>query len=224
MVYVTGDLHGEYSRFSKTAIKKLKKRDTLLVCGDFGFVWNGDKAEKKFLKKIGKKKFTTLFVTGCHDNYNLLSEYPEEEWCGGKVRVISGRLMQLCRGEIYTVEGKSFFAFGGGESSDESVREESNLWWPEEQPSPEEEAQALRKLETWGNQVDYIITHDAPVSICEFLNVPPIDVNSRINNFLETVGKTIQFKQWFFGKLHQDKSITNRHRAVYLKVIPLKDE
>ena len=118
----------------------------------------------------------------------------------------------------------SFFAFGGGESSDGALREENNLWWPEEQPNEAEETYALETLERWGNKVDYIITHDAPVSICEFLNVPPIDVNSRINSFLERVGKTVEFKQWFFGKLHRDQVITNRHRAVYLKVIPLKEK
>ena len=222
MIYVTGDLHGEFSRFQKTEIKKLKKGDTLIVCGDFGFVWAGGKKEKKLLKKIGKKRFNTVFVTGCHDNYELLKKYPEKEWCGGTVRVLSGRLMQLCRGEVYPLEGKTFFAFGGGESADGMLREENNLWWPEEQPTAEEEAYAFEKLEKWGNKVDYIITHDAPVSICEFLNVPPTDVNSRINNVLEKVGKTVEFGQWFFGKLHRDQAITNRHRAVYLKVIPLE--
>lgn len=222
MIYITGDLHGEYSRFTKTGINKLKKGDTLIVCGDFGFVWNGGKKEQKLLKKIGKKDFNTVFVTGCHDNYDLLKEYPEQEWCGGKVRVLSGRLMQLCRGEIYTLEGKSFFAFGGGESTDGMLREENNLWWPEEQPNKVEEDYAFQKLEQWGYKVDYIITHDAPVSLCEFLGVPPTDVNSRINNVLERVGKLVEFKCWFFGKLHQDKVITSHHCAVYLKVIPVE--
>ena len=40
MVYVTGDMHGDASRFSDPRLKKLKKGDTLLVCGDFGFLWN----------------------------------------------------------------------------------------------------------------------------------------------------------------------------------------
>ena len=221
MIFITGDMHGLMERFQDSAFRHIKKGDTLIVCGDFGFVWDGSRREQKLLKKIGKEKFNTVFVTGCHDNYDLLKEYPEQEWCGGKVRVLSGRLMQLCRGEIYTLEGMSFFAFGGGESSDGALREENNLWWPEEQPNEAEETYALETLERWGNKVDYIITHDAPVSICEFLNVPPIDVNSRINSFLERVGKTVEFKQWFFGKLHMDKVITGRHRAVYLKVIPV---
>ena len=223
MVYVTGDLHGEYERFTKTAIRKLRKNDVLFVCGDFGFLWNGGKKEAKILNKIGKKRFHTVFVTGCHDNYALLRQYPEEEWCGGKVRAISGNLKQLCRGEIYTVEGKTFFAFGGGESSSSVSIEDNPYWWPEEQPTPEEEAYAFEKLASVGNRVDYIITHETSVSLCEFLNIPPADVNSRINNFLEKIGKTVEFKQWFFGKFHQDKAITGKQRAVYLQVVPVKE-
>ena len=40
MVYVTGDLHGDYSRFKRPEMKKLRAGDILLVCGDFGFIWD----------------------------------------------------------------------------------------------------------------------------------------------------------------------------------------
>ena len=40
MIYVTGDIHGEVERFSEKEIKRLKKQDTLIVLGDFGFLWN----------------------------------------------------------------------------------------------------------------------------------------------------------------------------------------
>ena len=46
MIYVTGDTHGDETRFKQ--FKKLfpKRRDHLLVCGDFGFVWDGSVKEK----------------------------------------------------------------------------------------------------------------------------------------------------------------------------------
>ena len=43
MILVTGDMHGEWERFGDKALKKLKKGDTLIVCGDFGFVWDNSK-------------------------------------------------------------------------------------------------------------------------------------------------------------------------------------
>ena len=47
MVYVTGDMHGDFERFKLPAMKKLKKGDTLIICGDFGFLWDGSKEEEE---------------------------------------------------------------------------------------------------------------------------------------------------------------------------------
>lgn len=131
MILITGDLHGELERFQDKQIKRLKKGDTLIVCGDFGFVWDHSQKEQKVLEKLGKKKYNILFVEGTHDNLSILSQYPEEQWNGGTVRRISGNLMKLERGSVYTVEGKTFFAFGGGESGDMDARREGVSWWAE---------------------------------------------------------------------------------------------
>ena len=34
-------MHGDFERFKLPAMKKLKKGDTLIICGDFGFLWDG---------------------------------------------------------------------------------------------------------------------------------------------------------------------------------------
>ena len=54
MICITGDIHGDLSRFNDKHIKKLRKNDYLLVCGDFGFLWDGTKREKHILTKLGK--------------------------------------------------------------------------------------------------------------------------------------------------------------------------
>ena len=61
MVYVTGDMHGDFERFKLPAMKKLKKGDTLIICGDFGFLWDGSKEEEKILEKLSEKKFNICF-------------------------------------------------------------------------------------------------------------------------------------------------------------------
>ena len=111
LICITGDLHGDFNRLCTPELKKLKSRDVLIVCGDFGFVWDGSKEEQKILKKIGKHRYDTLFVEGCHDNYDLLKEYPVVAYKGGKARKISGNLYQLMRGEIYEIDCRSVFAF-----------------------------------------------------------------------------------------------------------------
>lgn len=48
MIYLTGDLHGDLERFKSKEMKKLKKGDTLIVCGDFGFCGTAQKRSNRF--------------------------------------------------------------------------------------------------------------------------------------------------------------------------------
>ena len=158
MIYVTGDLHGDPARLSDKALRRLKKGDTLLVCGDFSFVWDGSPAELKLRRKIGKQKYTTIFVDGTHDNLPMIREFPEEEYAGGTVRRIEGNLLYAERGTILTLEGKKVFFLGGGVSEDMDERLESGTWHSEEMPTAEELAAAEERL-TQSGGVDLIITH-----------------------------------------------------------------
>lgn len=130
MIYLTGDLHGDLERFKSKEMKKLKKGDTLIVCGDFGFLWDGSKKEQSILKKLGRSKYQILFVEGTHDNLDLIAQYPLEDWNGGKARHISGSLYKLERGSVFTLEGRRFFVFGGGESQEMDIRQADGTWWP----------------------------------------------------------------------------------------------
>ena len=64
MIYFTGDTHGEISRFKTNSAKKIKKGDTIIVCGDFGFVWNESKEELSNIKWLSRRKDRILFVEG----------------------------------------------------------------------------------------------------------------------------------------------------------------
>ena len=223
MVYVTGDLHGEYARFSAPAMRRLKKGDTLIVCGDFGFLWRGDKKEESVLKKIGGLRYQVLFVEGCHDNYDLLREYPETEWNGGRVREISGGLKQLMRGELFQIEGHSYFTFGGGESTEHDIRTASRTWWEEEMPSPKEMRHGLETLLAAEKRVDYIITHE-PSGKCQgFLGAGQRRLDG-MNIYLNQLEENVEFKRWFFGSLHLDKPLSKRHLAVFQRVVPVEEE
>ena len=86
MIYVTGDIHADQARFKSKAMKPLKKGDTLIVCGDFGFIWDGSKNEQKVLKWLEKRPYQILFVEGTHDNLDMLAEYPQGSFSGGSAR------------------------------------------------------------------------------------------------------------------------------------------
>ena len=218
MICITGDLHGDLSRFKHKNIKKLKKNDSLIICGDFGFIWNGSKKEERILKKLGKKRYNVLFVDGCHENYDLLKKYEVKQWNGGEVRVISGKLMQLMRGSVFTFGDQKIFAFGGGQSDDMDIRRGANTWWAEEVPTIEEIQSAVRTLEKNGNIVDYIVTHEPPSSLKEFLQIDT-EQKSEMSTYFDEIRTKCKFKRWFFGKSHMNKVIPPQYHAVFDDVI-----
>lgn len=222
MIYITGDMHGDLSCFKSRKLHKIKKGDTLIVCGDFGFIWSGEDKEKKILKKLGKKKYNIVFVEGCHENYDLLKQYPTSQWNDGTVRVISGNLMQLMRGNIYKIEGKQFFAFGGGQSVEKEIRMDHHTYWPDELPTKEELQFGVDNLKRNNLTVDYIITHEPPSLLSNYLNVQQTEVfANQLNITLTQIAKHINFKMWFFGKCHKDTVIPRKYHALFNDVVKI---
>lgn len=53
--------------------------------------------------------FQILWVQGNHENYNMIEEYPIEEWNGGKVRhIVRDKVILLERGQVFHIEDKTF--------------------------------------------------------------------------------------------------------------------
>lgn len=129
MIYITGDTHSDFRRFSESVFpeqKNMTKEDYCIIAGDFGGVWWGAnemvhrKAEDYNLDGLNDRSFTTLFVPGNHENYARLmsDEFPVKEWKGGLVKEIRPSILMLMRGEMYEVGGVRIFAFGGASSHD----------------------------------------------------------------------------------------------------------
>ncbi|HHV51537.1 MAG TPA: hypothetical protein GXX54_07535 [Clostridiales bacterium] len=219
MVYITGDTHGDFSRFTSPAARRLRRGDTLIVLGDFGFLWDGSKKEKKVLKKMSRLKYTVLFLDGPHENYDLLRDYPVTEWNGGRVQKIADNIIHLLRGEIYTIESKKYFAFGGGESRDFDIREDTNTWWEEEMPSAEEMLSGRQRLKENGNKVDYILTHEYPGKTGIYFDKK--GRQNGLNAYLGLIESEVEYECWFFGSLHTDKVLSKSLRAVFQDIVPV---
>ena len=220
MLYITGDVHADIKEFESRAFKGIKKSDAIIICGDFGILWEGGKPESKKIKSIGKKRYQTLFVDGEHENFDLLNEYPVTEWNGGKVQVLSRNLMHLCRGQVYTIGGKKVFAFGGGESGDKELRTEHESWWPQEMPTAQEMQEGLDNLEKNDWQVDYIITHDVP-SAFKRLMENEVTRLSPLNAYLDKIREKCSYKKWIFGGYHKNKRMSQSIEAVFNGVLKL---
>ncbi len=224
MIYVTGDMHGAENRLYGKEWRKLKKGDVLIVCGDFGYIWDGGRFEKEAVEYLGSRSFTVAFIDGTHENFDKINACRETYWKGGMVHRIHGNLLHLTRGQIFNIEGKRIFTFGGGESTDKDIRVEQGLYWKEELPTPQEMAQGAKRLDEAGLEVDYIITHEPPklVKSAMLLREGETDRINKLNGYFEEIAMECSFKKWFFGSLHEDRDITPRYTCVFNKIVPLE--
>lgn len=225
MVYVTGDMHGDLERLYDRELRKLKRGDVLIVCGDFGYIFDGSKTERQVINFFAKRKFTTAFVEGTHDNLNTINKCRTTVWKGGMVHRIKGNLLHLMRGQIFNIEGSTFFTFGGGESIDKDMRVETGRWWREEEATPAEMANGARILDEAGCRVDYIITHEPPslVKSAMLLRRGSKDRVNKLNGYFEEIARSCEFKHWYFGSLHEDRVITEHHTCVFKRVLPVTE-
>lgn len=194
--------------------RNLVKSDYLIVCGDMGIVWDGSKEDKYWQKWFNERNYTTLFVDGNHENHPMLSAFPIVEFCGGRAHKIADSIYHLMRGEIYEIDGKTFFCFGGAESTDKYRRTEGQDWWPEEVASLKEMEHGNNSLFLHGDTVDYIITHDCPFSIKQAMLKFEVSKDP-MTSYFDFLNKSIKFKHWYFGHYHRDEKILDRYTCLY---------
>ena len=195
-LFVTGDTHGDID-FHKLNTKnfpqgtQLTKKDYVIICGDFGAIWDGAKSDKYLQRWYNEKPWTTLFVDGNHENHDILDSFPISEWNGGKVHFITPSIIHLMRGQVYKIGNKTFFTMGGAESHDKIYRKEGVSWWRREMPSNNEYEEGLTNLNKVNNQVDYILSHCAPDRLQS--KIAYWYEHDKLTNYLEIVRQTGEF-------------------------------
>ena len=252
-VWITGDIHGNPVRLSTDSFyeqkefNKNKDENIVIICGDFGLVWNRDnenKNEKYWLDWLESKPFTTVFVDGNHENHIRLATYPIKEWHDGKVHEIRPNVLHLMRGEIFIIEDKKFFTFGGASShdiqdgildyNDENWREKAKeldkqgkymyrikdlSWWEEELPTDEEMQHGLDVLKKNNDTVDYIITHSPSTSELYLMGGKGLYEPDILTNYLEEVKATTDYEKHLFGHMHINKAINDKDICLYEQII-----
>jgi len=224
MIYITGDTHRTYdiSKLMPDSFpqqNKMTKSDYLIILGDFGCIWNGNKSDQHCLDFYESQNYTTLFIEGNHENHPLINKYPFLDWNGGKVHQISNSVFHLCRGQVFNIDSKTFFTMGGACSIDKNVRIDGITWWKQEVPSTKEINEANKNLERYDYKIDYVLTHAAPSGIVKIIN-PEYKID-KVEKTLNTFANKIIFKKWYFGHYHIDQMINNKYHAVYNDIILL---
>lgn len=242
MIYVTGDTHGDWkSRLNEYAFpeqKEMTKDDYVIILGDFG-IWDNSDRERRNLDWLNNRNFTTLFVSGNHSNYDILNGLPVEQWNGGNVNFIRSSVIHLRRGQVFCIDGTTFFAFGGAASHDISdgileigdpriktwkkdpdkmFRINHKSWWKEELPSKEEMQEGVNNLVNHNNEVDFILTHCASSSTAALLSAglykPDI-----LTSYFEQIRMLVDYKKWLFGHYHDNKAVNDSEILLYDQII-----
>ena len=239
-IIVTGDIHGNpFQRLNVENFpegKTYTKEDYVIILGDFGLVWDNSAIEYSCLDWLENKPWTTLFIDGNHENYDLLNKFPIEEWGGGRVQKIRSSVIHLLRGEVYDIGGYKFLAMGGARSHDiqDGILEVGDprikiwkkddfklfrinhiSWWEEEIPNEEERKNALKNLAENDYKVDYILTHEAPSSdvvLMDHLLYHP----DEYSKWLEMeIRQKVKYKKWFFGHYHLNLDVNEKETCLF---------
>ncbi|MBO5287084.1 MAG: metallophosphoesterase [Clostridia bacterium] len=225
MFYVISDTHALQYEFWKMLYEvgenDFTDKDYVIVCGDFAYTMSQDGRDETFLRVLSEKPYTICFVDGNHENFARINSLPVEEWNGGKVHKLKENVIHLMRGQVFTIDQKRIFTFGGGFSIDKELRVLGITYFEEEMPTQQEFDEGISNLSKFNNTVDYIFTHTVPTSLTSRLlhltNRQKRYGEERLNDYLETIKNTVAFKKWYFGHWHLDSEIDEKFIAVYRK-------
>lgn len=218
MIYITGDTHGDESRFIDNYMgdDSWGEDDYLIVCGDFGFIFHDNSREKQFLDYLESKPYTICFCDGNHENFSSIFSYSQEKWKGGNVHRIRKNVVHLMRGQVFEIDDRKIFTMGGAYTLDRARRKTGISYWKEELPVNREYNEAVENLRKHNNFVDIIITHTAPKEIILTMGRYPDLHDIELTGFLEWIMHEVDFTHWYFGHWHEDMEVTDKVTAVYL--------
>lgn len=248
MIYITGDCHGEWDRFSMENFQEQKvmtRDDYVIVCGDFG-IWDDSPRERWWLDWFEKKNFTLLFCDGNHENFDQLATYEVVPFHGGKAHRIRDNIYHLIRGYVFDLGGRSFFVFGGARSHDiqdgildvrdfssaakmraafrrriasgQRLRINHESWWEEEMPSQSEMDRGLESLRAVENRVDFLVSHCGPHVVASQILHKHIEPDP-LTQYFDRLVQSVTFTKWFFGHYHDNRNIMEKFVLIYEQII-----
>jgi len=244
MVFITGDCHGDFGKFSTRRFpiqKGMTRDDIVIVCGDFG-IWHDSKDERERLKWLEEKPFTLAFVDGNHENFDRLygDEFPVTDFHGGMAHRIRENVFHLMRGQVFDFEGRSFWCFGGARSHDiqdgildrddyesddaflAAIREwyAANKWF------------RINHVSWWRQELPTREEMDAGlkalqsrgnevdyiISHCcpqEVASAMGFHESDTLTAYFNEIAHNVRFTRWFFGHYHGEETIFGKFVLLY---------
>lgn len=219
MIYITGDTHGDidYDKLLSLKEKSLSYDDYLIICGDCGICWS-PRLLDEFLEMYNTVGCTIIFVDGNHENFHMINEYPIVEFKGAKMHQIDKYIYHIMRGEIMTLDNKTFLALGGAVSTDRYLRTPNVSWWEEENITDADIDNAVFNLQKYNNKVDYVITHCVDsLTVTRKIGMKRDKCTEQLN----IIDLICTYKHWYFGHYHLDRQVDVNKTCLYQNIIAL---
>lgn len=232
MIYLTGDTHGKFDRFTRKTINEMCKpneENVFVILGDAGFNYYGDGRDTYNKIRMSERLPENAVIFCIHGNHEIrpkhLSNYKTKQWHTGTVYYEPEYPNILfARDGIFKIDGYKILVIGGAYSIDKEYRiRTGNKWFSDEQPSIRTK-KYIESLIEKNDKFDYVFTHTCPVS-CEpteaflpYVDQSKVDKTTEI--WLESVKESIEYKRWYCGHYHIEKN-TNKHTFLYQSFVAL---
>lgn len=232
MLYVTGDTHGSYRRLRDFfRHKPAGPEDLLVVLGDAGLTYYGDKRDAPHKDSAARLPLPLLCLRGNHDRRpEALAGYRRAPAFGGTVYVEDAYpgIMYAVDGEVYSIQGFSLLTVGGAYSIDKEWRLRHGYnWFPDEQLTRSEMRAVEARLDIAGWRVDAVLSHTCPLRHepreSFFPGIDQAAVDKSMELWLDALESRLDFKVWYCGNFHVDKR-DGPVRFLYADVVALQEE
>lgn len=228
--YLTGDTHGDFSRFTYDFID-IKDPVGVIILGDAGVNYYLNKRDYKLKQQLKDTLPNVIFylVRGNHE------ARPESLITMKNVydKQIEGNVWQedefpnikyLQDGEVYTFNGKRALVIGGAYSVDKEYRLVNGWqWFPTEQLNAAERENITQKYA--GQHFDFVFSHTCPYPWMPFDKfLPTIDqtkVDNSMEYWLEELSHKVSYNLWIFGHFHDDRVINYFSQMVFEEIYDL---
>ena len=177
-----GDVHGRIDQY----IALCREAEHSIQVGDLGFAEHYAQVAAELDPTRHK------YIPGNHDDLDHLPPH--------------------CLGDfgVHGVGRMKIFFMRGAFSIDREYRQREGLWWPNEELSDDQLAQAVELYAQI--KPKWVVTHDCPLEVAHYVSNPDLlqafghdaDFQSRTQRALQTMFDLHQPERWIFGHFHRN--------------------
>lgn len=213
-IYITGDCHRDFRKLEMFCHNyETSSDDVMIILGDAGINFDLGKWDRSAKTLLSRLPMTFFCIHGNHEaRPQSLEGYREKMWNGGSVYYEEEYpgVFFAKDGEIYDLNGKKAIAIGGAYSIDKEWRLLRGApWFEDEQPSEEIKEYVEDKLAEINWQVDYVLSHTAPLKyeprelFLEGIDQSKVDKSTE--EWLSDIEEKLDYEKWYFGHYHGNK-------------------